>query len=114
LTASPETIVTGRRASSAELVLEGPHVLSWTASSDVPWIEVTPDGGKVPETVNVTVHDDLRPPLETEGTVTFSATGDGMSFETVVDVSVGARFRNAGPRMSPVGTKGSARGRLSR
>ena len=109
LTASPEVIVTGRAAPSAELVLEGPHVLSWTASSDVSWIEVTPDGGNVPATVTVTVLEDVRPPLETEGQVTFSATGDGMSFETVVDVAVGARFRKAGRRMSPVGTKETSR-----
>ena len=84
-------------------------MLSWTASSDVSWIEVTPDGGKVPATVTVTVLEDVRPPLETEGHVTFSATGDGMSFETVVDVAVGARFRKAGRRMSPVGTKETSR-----
>ena len=68
----------------------------------------------MPETVTVTVHDELRPPFETEGTVTFSATGDGMSFETVVDVAVGARFRKAGRRLSPVETKGATRGRLPR
>ena len=114
LTAVPDTVTAGRSGYSNEVELEGPYLLSWTATSDVPWIEVSPSSGNRLTTVTMTVNEELRPSLETEGAVTFSATGDGMSFETVVDVAVGARFRKAGPRMSPVGTKGSARGRLPR
>jgi hypothetical protein len=114
LTAVPDTVTAGRSGYSNEVELEGPYLLSWTATSDVPWIEVSPSSGNRLTTVTVTMNEELRPPLETEGAVTFSATGDGMSFETVVDVAVGARLRQAGRRMSPVGTKGSARGRLPR
>jgi len=114
LTASPDTVVVGRAGVGAEVELEGPHVLSWVATADVPWVEVTPSSGTRPTTVTVTVHDELRPQSETEGTVSFAATGDGMDFSTTVSVQVGSKFRRAGRRMSPVQTKGSSRSQFPR
>ncbi len=114
LTAAPDLVVLGRAASSEEIELTGPHVLSWTATPDVPWLEVTPSSGTRPTTATVTVRDELRPQSETEGTVSFAATGDGMDFSTTVSVQVGSKFRRAGRRMSPVQTKGSSRSQFPR
>ncbi len=114
LTASPDIVVVGRGGVGAEVELEGPHVLSWVATADVPWLEVTPSSGTRPTTVTVTVRDELRPQSETEGTVSFAATGDGMDFSTTVSVQVGSKFRRAGRRMSPVQTKGLSRSQFPR
>jgi hypothetical protein len=80
--------------------------MTWTATSDVQWLEVTPSSGELPTTVTVTYWPRLKPPLETVGAVTFSATGDDMSFETTVLVNVpdfGHRrgFRRRAPPGSP-------------
>jgi hypothetical protein len=76
-------------------------VLSFSASSDVPWIEVTPSSGTVPTTVILTLRPELRPPAATEGSVSFAATGDGVALSVTVSVSVGAQSRRAGRRVRP-------------
>jgi len=106
LTAEPNALEMDRRGSVSEIVLTGPHVLTWSAVSGVPWIEATPSSGDLPTTVTLTYRPELRPPLEMEGTVTLSATGDDMSFETTVIVTVpgsGHRrgARRQGPSLSP-------------
>jgi len=102
LVASPEHLLVASVGGDAEVVLTGPHVLSWSATSDVAWIEVTPrSGDSLPATVTLTVRADLRPPREREGTVSFSANGDGMAFSTPVNLGVGASCRRAGRRIRP-------------
>jgi hypothetical protein len=102
LTATPNTLEMSRRRTGSEIVLSGPHVLSWSAASDVPWLEVTPSSGGLPAAVTVTLRPELRPWSESEGNVTFSATGDGMDFEASVKVSLSGphhrrNVRRAGP-----------------
>lgn len=98
--ASPGRLLVAPTGSGAEVELTGPHVLSWSATSDVPWIEVTPSSGdSLPATVVLTVRADLRPPADREGIVSFSASGDGMSFSTTVDLKVGAYVRRVGRRV---------------
>jgi hypothetical protein len=101
LTAAPDHLVLSSTGSGAEVVLTGPHVLSWTASSDVSWIEVTPSSGNLPATPILTVRPEQRPRVENEGVVTFSATGDGMEFSATVSVTVGARHRRGARRVLP-------------
>lgn len=96
LTASPDVLELSGPGSTAEVVLSGPHVLSWTATAESPWIEVTPSSGGLPAVVTVAIRSRLRPPVETEGRVRFSASGDGMAFEALADVTVrGPRHRRA-------------------
>ena len=102
LSATPDHLVMSPYRPVAEVVLTGPHVLSFSASSDVPWIEVTPSSGTVPSTVTLTLRPELRPASATEGSVSFAATGDGMAFSTTVSVTVGAQSRRAGRRVRPV------------
>ncbi len=101
LSAAPDHLVMSLYRPVAEVVLTGPHVLSFSASSDVPWIEVTPSSGTVPTTVILTLRPELRPPSATEGSVSFAATGDGMAFSATVSVAVGAQSRRAGRRVRP-------------
>jgi hypothetical protein len=102
LTATPEFLEVGWDGPGSEVLLTGPHVLSWSATSDVPWIEVSPSSGDIPATATLTVRSELRPRLESEGVVTFSATGDGMAFSATVSVTVdGPRHRRGVRRVSP-------------
>jgi len=101
LTAAPDHLTLGLHGPGAEVVLTGPYVLSWSATSDVPWIVVTPSSGAIPTTATLTLRPELRPPSETEGDVTFSATGDGMAFSATVSVTVGSQCRQAGRRVRP-------------
>lgn len=98
----PEELMVTMVTPSAELVLRGPHVLQWSATADVPWVEIHPTAGVVPETVVLTVNPELRPPTQTTATVTFHAVGDGMDFEETTEVVFGmAVRRNAGGRRHP-------------
>ena len=101
LSAEPGHLVMSPYRPVAEVILTGPHVLSWSASSDVPWIEVTPSSGAVPSTVILTLRPELRPASATEGSVSFAATGDGMAFSATVSVAVGAQLRRGGRRVRP-------------
>lgn len=101
MTAAPDNLVLSSTGNGAEVVLTGPHVLSWMASSDVSWIEVTPVSGSLPATPTLTVRPELAPRSEAEGVVNFSATGDGMDFSTSVSVKLGARLRRGGRRVAP-------------
>jgi hypothetical protein len=102
LAAAPSTLELDHRGREAEVSLTGPHVLSWSATSDVSWLEVTPNSGQVPATVTVALRPHLQPPLETEGVVTISATGDGMSFvATVVVTASGPGHRRGARRQAP-------------
>ena len=74
------------RAAVAEL--RGPHVLSWTASTDSPWLAVTPGAGALPAQATVSLIAEVFPGGTQTGRVTFTATsGDGLSSSAVVVVS---------------------------
>ncbi len=102
LFASPKKVVLRRDRPTSVVVLTGPHVLTWSATSDVPWIEVTPASGTLPTAVTLELRSELRPPTASEGAVTFTASGDDMSFSSVVTVAVGTQLRRAGRRVLPV------------
>jgi hypothetical protein len=102
LTAAPDSLEVGWHGPGSEVLLTGPHVLSWSATSDVPWIEVSPSSGDLPATATLAVSSEMRPRLESEGVVTFSATGDGMAFSATVSVTVdGPHHRWGVRRISP-------------
>ncbi len=63
---------------SAEVELRGPHVLSWSAAVDVPWLEVVPEQGQVPGSAEVRLRPDKMTGDET-AEVHFEAVGDGMA-----------------------------------
>lgn len=102
LSVSPDRLLLSAAGSSASIDLAGPHVLAWSASSDVPWLDLAPDSGSVPASVTLSLRPELRPPTATAGTVTFVATGDDMSFSTTVSVLVGAQHRRATGRLRPL------------
>ncbi len=103
LYASPEHLSVAPDGQSTELELTGPHVLTWSATSDVPWIEITPASGALPATPTIHVDHQLRPKSQTSGTITFSASGDEMAFSTTVGLEVDAGFRRSGRRVRPAG-----------
>lgn len=73
---------------TAEIRFAGPHVLQWSASSDRPWLDVTPRTGPLATPAVVTVEQSLLHVGEQTGTLTFSATStDGMSFSAEVAVT---------------------------
>jgi hypothetical protein len=102
LVATPGALDFDRSESEFEVVLTGPQVLEWSATSSAEWIEVEPSSGQLPASVTVSVRHGLRPWSEQEGSVTFSAIGDDMEFETTVEVTVSGphprrNVRRAGP-----------------
>ena len=72
---------------TAEVLLEGPHVLTWFATVDVPWLEVRPSAGSLPASVTVNLVADAVPPGPQATLLTFDASGDGMSWAASVTVS---------------------------
>ena len=89
---TPAAVTLGPAAGEAEVTLAGPHVLTWSAISDVAWLEVTPPSGTVPG--GATIRLVGSPAASATGTVRFSASGEGMSFSTTVTVTA------AGPVMT--------------
>jgi len=101
LSVSPDQVALSPAARSAEVALAGPHVLTWTASSEVPWLEVTPGSGAVPGQLTVTFIPELRPPGAVAGAVVIDAEGDGMSFSERLEVVLAGQVRHAGGRRTP-------------
>lgn len=81
------TVVPGQPASAAATVaLAGPHVVTWSAAADVPWLEVTPTGG-LPGEATVTVRIADLPAGPQFGTVTFEgSSADGLWLRCAVPV----------------------------
>ncbi|HSO24087.1 MAG TPA: hypothetical protein VLT81_14345 [Chondromyces sp.] len=98
---APERPVVGARGGTAALELAGPHVMSWTAESEVPWLVIEPSSGTLPATVSVELRPELRPAAATEGTISFTASGDGISFSTTSTVTVGPPLRRGDRRIAP-------------
>jgi hypothetical protein len=82
---TPAAVTLGPAAGETQVTLEGPHVLTWSAISDVAWLEVTPASGTVP--AGATIRLVGSPAAGAIGTVRFSASGEGMDFSTTVTVT---------------------------
>jgi hypothetical protein len=89
---TPAAVTLGPAAGETQVTLEGPHVLTWSATSDVAWLEVTLASGPVPG--GATIRLVGSPTAGATGTVRFSASGEGMDFTTTVTVTA------AGPDMT--------------
>lgn len=73
---------------TAEVRFSGPPVLQWSATSDRPWLTVSPASGPLATPVVVTVDELGLQVGENTGTITFAATSpDGMSFTATVQVT---------------------------
>lgn len=103
ITATPRQVLVHPGRPEAEVDLEGPHVLQWTATVDVPWLEVTPSSGVLPAVASVRLVEALRPASATTATLTVRATGDSMDFSTLLPVTVGAPVRHPSRRLAPGG-----------
>ena len=100
--ALPDRLTLNLRQPAAEVVLEGPHVLSWTASADVEWLRATPASGTGRSAVTVfLVPGTVAPANANTGSITFEAVGDGMAFTETVEVTVGMPVRRPLGRVIP-------------
>ncbi len=99
--ATPRQLMVHPGRPAVEVALEGPHVLDWSATVDVPWLEVSPAAGRLPADVTVVLLPELRPPEATAATVTIRAVGDSMDLETELPVLVGAPVRQPSGRVRP-------------
>jgi hypothetical protein len=93
LTASPGELGLAPSSASAEVALDGPHVLAWTAAADVPWLQVTPSGSGLPATATISLVSAALPAAGGTGAVRFDASGDGMEFSTTVTVTAPGQAR---------------------
>lgn len=103
--ADTEKLMLTPRQPEARVVFEGPHVLQWTATADVPWIELQPSSGDPMDDLTVRLLEEERPPEARFATVAVDADGDTMSFTAEIEVSVGGRVRRPRLRLSPDGSE---------
>ncbi|HPW56073.1 MAG: BACON domain-containing protein [Thermoanaerobaculaceae bacterium] len=89
LEVSPSALALGQASPEAVVTLDGPHLLSWTATPDVPWLRAQPGSGSLPSTCTVSL--DGTPPTGQTGLVHFAATGGGMTFNAAVTVTAQGR-----------------------
>lgn len=89
LDASPSSLALSASSPDAEVTLDGPHLLSWTATPDVPWLHTQPSSGTLPSSCTISLEG--TPPAGQTGAVHFVATGGGMSFDTSVTVTAQGR-----------------------
>lgn len=88
LSAEPASLTLSPSRPEADVLLDGPHVLAWSATADQPWLSVTPPAGSLPATARVRLTG--SPPEGSRGTVRLDASGSGMAFSATVDVRVEA------------------------
>ncbi len=86
LDVSPATVSLGSGTFEAGITIDGPHLLNWTAVTDVPWLEVVPSSGGVPTVAKARLAG--SPSSGATGTIRFEASGDGMAFTSTVQVTV--------------------------
>jgi hypothetical protein len=91
LVATPGQVTLSATQPAVEVSLAGPHVLNWTATCDVSWLQVTPTSGSLPARATVSLVGGQPPDGAPTGHVRFDATGDGMAF--TVEVNVGTEGR---------------------
>lgn len=73
---------------TAEVRFAGPYVLQWAATSNQPWLTVSPAGGPLATPAQVTVDPARLVFGEQTGTVALTATSsDGMSFTATIQVT---------------------------
>lgn len=87
LEVTPGEVTLSASNPTAEVLLEGPHVLTWGTTVTVPWLEVRPSAGHLPASVTVNLVADAVPPGQQTTLLTFDASGDGMSWAASVTVS---------------------------
>lgn len=100
---TPRQVLVHPGRPEVEVKIDGPHVLQWIATVDVPWLEVTPSSGVLPGVATVRLVEALRPASTTTATLTVRATGDSMDFSTLLPVTVGAPVRHPSRRLAPDG-----------
>jgi len=105
LVAVPDTVALSLSQPSADVALSGPHVLSWTASTDAQWLQVTPTGGTVPGEVTITLLPEVAPSGHQSATVEIQANGDGLalaaSVSVTAEVATGQQPRRPRGRVEP-------------
>lgn len=79
VTVSPSQIELTPVVRSGTVTLAGPHVLSWSATTDAPWLALEPASGTFPATLTVSLTGE-RPAPGATADVHVTASGDGMSF----------------------------------
>lgn len=82
-------VVTSAAADPTRTVaLTGPHVMSWSATANVPWLRVTPATGSLPAQVEVTVTAAALTVGAQSGTVTVTGTSaDGLALTGTLAVT---------------------------
>ncbi|MCU0290489.1 MAG: hypothetical protein MUF10_00650 [Thermoanaerobaculaceae bacterium] len=93
LDVTPSGIVLGPSTPSAEISIDGPDVLSWTATPEVTWLQIVPASGAMPATCVVSLVG--TPAAGQHGTVRIDATGSGMSCSTTVTVTTQGQVMRA-------------------
>jgi len=91
LVVTPGQVSLGATQPAVEVSLAGPHVLTWTATCDVPWLQITPTSGSLPARATVSLVGGQPPVGAPTGHVRFDATGDGMSFTAESTVATEGR-----------------------
>jgi hypothetical protein len=103
LAAAPGALTLAPGSPRAEVSLDGPAVLSWTASTDAGWLTVSPAAGGLPATVSMVVDPAAMPRVPRTGTVRFEAAGDGMVSSAEVEVSWSGTARPPRRHLRPSG-----------
>jgi hypothetical protein len=101
-TVTPGDFALAPASPSAEVTLDGPHVLAWTATADVPWLNVSPAGPALPATATVSLVSAALPAAGGTGTVRFDASGDGLEFSASVTVTAPGQARPIRRRLRSV------------
>jgi hypothetical protein len=82
---APAQITLSASQPSATVALDGPGILSWSASPQVAWLQASPAGGGFPGTCVVSLVG--TPPAGQTGSVRFTAAGSGMTTSTTLTVT---------------------------
>lgn len=69
------SFVAGTAQAPFAVQLEGTPGLAWSATADVPWLQLSPANGTVPASLSVIVNAALLPAGEYDGIITFTAPG---------------------------------------
>jgi hypothetical protein len=101
LEAAPARLVLGPSAPSAPVALDGPHVIGWTASAEVPWLQVAPASGPVPATLTISLVG--SPPPGQSGTVRVVGAGGGIESAVTVTVTTEGAARRVRRRLERAG-----------
>ncbi len=96
LEVAPNPLILSHATPTAELVLSGPHVLSWTASTDQAWELVSPSSGVLPASPTVTLDIENMPASDQSAQVLFEASGDVLNRAVTVTLSAQG-FRHLSP-----------------